>query len=144
MRLTPGYVKKEIEVEILLNRQKNNPINSLENVCGLDDVLFVSKQIKEVEISKDIIKYIVEIVSKTRNFEKIILGASPRTSIFLMNISRSIAFFEGRNFVVPEDIKEIATNIISHRLKIDSTATLTGLSSTQLVENILETVAVPK
>ncbi len=144
MRLTPGYVDKETEVKILLNRIKSDPMNEIQSVCNATDVLFVSNIIKNVEISQDIIKYIVEIVTKTRNFENITLGASPRTSIYLMNISRSTAFFEGRNFVVPEDVQNIAKDIISHRLKLDSNAVFSGISAQKTVEKILQTIKVPQ
>jgi MoxR-like ATPase len=143
MRLDLGYTTLSNEIKILENQQIIHPIMALEPVIELDEILKVQKVIKEVHVSDPIKRYIVEIVRETRHHPEVFLGASPRGSLGLFQACQARAAILGRDFVLPDDVKILAPNILSHRVVISPAARLTDVRSSKIIHEILESVAVP-
>ena len=108
-----GYPDEKSEVEILESQIKEHPIENLEPVATSEELLEMRKKVREILVSDDVKKYIVEIVRKTRNHPSLFLGSSPRGSIFIMHLSMALAFMEERDFVLPDDVKEAARYVLS-------------------------------
>ncbi|MCK5807427.1 MoxR family ATPase [bacterium] len=143
MRLTPGYVDYATECAVVTEHMNGKRLSSLESVVTQEEVKEVIKAIKKVRVSEHIISYIVSLVTATRGAEGVVIGASPRASIFMMEIARALAFFDEREFVIPKDIKEIASAVIAHRLVLQPSARYGGLTAATVVDKILDSVTVP-
>ena len=109
----------------------------------MDDFFTLRQSVKEIRISEELKRYIVDIVRGTRVVEGIQLGASLRASLSLMKAAQAIAILDGQSFVTPEHIQEIAIPTIAHRIAIDAQARFSGLTAQKIVEDILKTVPVP-
>ncbi|HPZ09223.1 MAG TPA: MoxR family ATPase [Candidatus Eremiobacteraeota bacterium] len=116
IKIRLGYPGQKAEEELLLKQQKKHPILDLEKVITPDKLLEVQEKVKDVYVSENIRKYIVSIVQKTRENLRFTLGASPRGSISLFKISQVYAAIEGRDYVIPDDIKKIVIPCLAHRI----------------------------
>ncbi len=128
---------------VLSDQVQEHPIDAVEPCVSIQDVVRLKQQVKQVRISPEIKRYLVDIVNATRSAAGVQLGASPRASITLMKIAQALALFDGREFVVPEDIQEVAEPVIAHRIVMDPQARFSGKTAGIVVEDILKTVAVP-
>lgn len=143
MQLHLGYVSSDDEVGVLIDQQKSHPIDSVEACVTIDDILYLRQQVHGVHISDELMHYVVKLVQQTRNIENVLLGASPRASLCLMHIAKAIALFDNRDFVIPEDIIEVAVPVIAHRLILDPQARFSGQTARKIVEEVLSRVEVP-
>lgn len=143
MRLKVGYPDKDAEIEILRSQKTSLPFNNVHAIEGVKDLLIVQEEIKAVHVSDKIEKYIVTIVKQTRENEEIYLGASPRGSLALYRLGQCRAAFEGRDFVIPDDIKYIAPYVIAHRIIPVPSTRLTDFEPEDLVEDLISRIPVP-
>lgn len=143
MRLDLGYTSLSNEIKILEQQKIIHPIMALKPVVELDEILKVQKIIKKVHVSEPIKRYIVEIVRETRQHPEVFLGASPRGSLGLFQAGQARAAINGRDFVLPDDIKVLASNILSHRVVISPAARLSDVKATRIIREILDSLAVP-
>ena len=143
MRIDLGYTSLSNEIKILEQQRLIHPILELEPVLGEEDILTAQEIIKHVYISDPVKRYIVEIVRKTREHPEVFLGASPRGSLGLFRAGQAKAALEGRDYVLPDDIKYLAPYILPHRVVVGPAARLTDISSEKIVREILETLAIP-
>ena len=143
LQFSLGYISPEEEVAVLSDQAEEHPIDAVEPCVSIQDVVRLKQQVKQVRISPEIKRYLVDIVNATRSAAGVQLGASPRASITLMKIAQALALFDGREFVVPEDIQEVAKPVIAHRIVMDPQARFSGKTAGIVVEDILKTVAVP-
>jgi MoxR-like ATPase len=143
LRFSLGYVVPQEEVAILTDQRKSHPVEDISPCATLEDVLALKEQVKEVRLSDELKRYIVDIVGATRSAPGVQLGASPRASLALMNTSKALALFDGQEFVTPEQVQEIAVPVIAHRMVMDPQARFSGRTAEGVVEEILETVPVP-
>ena len=143
LRIKLGYPRSEEEIKILEDQEYEHPINSLKSVISNKDVESMIKMVKNVFVSPMILKYIVEIVNRTRSNEDLYLGASPRGSLALFRTSQVLAVIKGRNYVLPDDVKEMALPVLAHRLIVNPEARLKEISSTRIVQEILDQVPSP-
>jgi MoxR-like ATPase len=109
----------------------------------MQEVAWLKQQVKQIRISPEIKRYLVDIVNATRSAAGVQLGASPRASLTLMKISQALALFDGNEFVAPENIQEIAIPVISHRIVMDPQARFSGKTTAGIVEEIISSVPVP-
>lgn len=116
--LSLGYPSGNEEAEIVKASFQGKPYELVEPVLNIDDIFEIKNQIKKVFVSDEIINYIVKIVSATRHEDSIILGASTRASIVATSLCKAHAFLEGREFVIPDDVKAVIPFVIRHRLII--------------------------
>jgi len=144
MKFSLGYVSMEQEIAILNSQGKQQPLDNLSACVSLEDLLFLQQQVKQVRISKELQRYIIHIVSATRQAKYVKLGASPRASLMLMKCAQALSLIDGFEFVTPDSIQELAPVVISHRLGLDSQGQFSGIEAETLVKEIMESVAVPK
>ena len=142
-KLLLGYVSKEDEIK-MLETKLSGEIPKVEKILSKEMLLVLQKKTKEVFISRDLIDYIVEIVSSTRRREEVLLGASPRACIALLDGSRSKALLDGRDFVIPDDIKSLAFDALRHRILLKPEHELEGVKAEDVIQEILDEVPVPK
>lgn len=147
MKIQLKYPSAQDEVQIL-NRFKDDigpaDISVVNAVLSKADIQQMKAEVAKVYIKDDIIQYIVDLVSETREHSKIYLGASPRASLALMRTSKVAAMIAGRDFVIPEDIQYVAPHILNHRLILTPDAEMEGLDSYSIIEGIIKSKEVPR
>jgi MoxR-like ATPase len=143
VQLSLGYVAPEDEVAILSAQAERHPIDTLAACVSIDDVLMVRRRAASVRMSDELKRYAVDVVRATRDANGIQLGASPRASLALMKAAQALALSEGREFVIPEDVREMAVPVIAHRMVVEPQARFAGVTTAGLVEEILAKVPMP-
>ena len=143
LQFSLGYISAEEEVAVLTAQEKQHPLDSVQTCAGIEEVLELKKAAREVAISDELKRYIVELVKASRSIAGVQLGASPRASIMLMKLSQALALFDGRDFVTPDHIQELAVPVIAHRLSIEAQAKFSGVTTRGVVEEILKKVPAP-
>ncbi len=144
MKLSVGYPTVEDEDEILKRRaiRKKDDVD-VNALLSPKEVVQMQKAIEKVHITPAIRRYMVNIVHETRNDSRVIVGASPRGSLALFKLARAYAVVEGRDFVTPDDVKAIASPALVHRLILKPQVRIKGLTSEDVIKEILEKVEVP-
>jgi MoxR-like ATPase len=143
VQLSLGYVAPEDEVAILSAQEQRHPIDTLAACVSVDDVLGVRRRASGVRMSDELKRYIVDVVRETRAANGVQLGASPRASLALMKAAQALALSEGREFVIPEDVREMAVPVIAHRMVAEPQARFAGVTTAGIVEEILAKVPLP-
>jgi len=143
MKIQIGYPDKDEEL-LLLKRKEKGEFNTVGRIVDAKEVLSLIEEASKVKASEEILNYIYEISLRTRTDERVLLGASPRASEHLLFASKSLAFLRGRDYVIPDDVKEMAVHVLSHRIKIKAEYEIDGLKAEDLVREILDEIEVPK
>jgi len=143
MRLRLGYPSAEDEVSILERQQYRHPFQDLDQVGSVDELHQAQEAIKDIYVSSDLKRYIVDLNRQTREHPEVYLGASPRGSLALYRTAQARAGIAGRDFILPDDIKALAIPTLAHRVILGPGARLRDLSAAQVVEEILHAVPVP-
>ncbi len=143
LRLRLGYPDINDEINILERQQYQHPVNDLKQIAPADELLQAQEAIKSIYVAPAIKRYIVEITHQTRQHEEVYLGASPRGSLALFRTGQGRAAIEGRDFVLPDDIKALIKPALSHRVILGPAARLRDLSSDQILDEIISRVPVP-
>jgi MoxR-like ATPase len=143
VQLSLGYVTPEDEVAILSAQAQRHPIDTLAPCVSIEDMLMVRRRAAAVRMSDELKRYAVDVVRATRAANGIQLGASPRASLALMKAAQALALSEGREFVIPEDVREMAVPVIAHRMVVEPQARFAGVTTAGLVEEILAKVPMP-
>ena len=142
LRLRLGYPKAMEEIVILDEQKRHHPIDQLTQVLGLDELREMQAAIKEIYVDQAVAEYIVRLVGATRDHPDVYLGASPRGSINLYRSGQALAALEGRDYVIPDDVKQLAVAVLAHRLIIKSQASLREVDPDAIVREILAQVPV--
>ncbi len=143
LRIHLGYPSLTDEVLMMESQQIAHPIDSLEQVTDPNEILNVQRAVREVYVDPLIEQYIVGIVDITRRHESVYLGASPRGSLALYRTGQARALLEGRDFVTPDDVKELAYATLGHRLIVSPSARVKDVKPAHIVESCLERMPVP-
>lgn len=143
LRIQLGYPTKSQEIEVLGSQTDHHPINDIDQVVSIDDLLQAQKAVREIYVDELVKEYIVSIVDATRNHPDVYLGASPRGSLALFKVSRAWAVMQGRDFVLPDDVKLLADGTLSHRLLISPSARIKNVTARQVIEDTLRQTPVP-
>ncbi len=138
-----GYVSPEEEARILGDQIEQHPLENIKTCVSFNQVLDLKQQARQVRVSDDIKRYIVELISATRGAEGVLMGASPRASLMLMKAAQAMALIEGRDYVTPDHMQELAVSTVAHRLVMDAQAKYSGVTAVAAVETILKTVPAP-
>lgn len=149
MKLVVDYIPQKFENMLLQKYNTGFSSKELESqnisvVCDFEDIKKCREEINSVKVSEGIINYITSIISATRNSPNLILGASPRASIALLLTSKTYAAMHGRNYVIPEDIKDLSLPVLRHRVILKPEAGIDGLKNDDVIKNILSKVEVPR
>ncbi|KPK29879.1 MAG: magnesium chelatase [Nitrospira bacterium SG8_3] len=143
LQFSLGYVAPDEEVAVLTDQIETHPIEEIAPCVTKEEVLILTQHLKQVRISEELKRYIVDLVTATRSYQGVKLGASPRASLSLMKTAKAIALFDGGEFVTPEHIHEIAVHVMAHRMVMDPQARFSGATAEGVVEDILKSVPVP-
>ncbi len=143
MRISLGYPDFNEELSVIEIQESTHPIATLEAVATPEDVVAMQEAAKEIYVDQVVRQYIVSLVEATREQRDIALGASPRASLGLFRASRALALVQDRDYVIPDDIKDLAVSVIAHRLILSSSARMRGMRSADVVLDLLNQVAVP-
>ena len=144
LRLSVGYPSIENEVEIILRRRdrKEDDVD-LPVIAAAKDLLEMQSAVEDVFVDRTVAEYLVALVDATRNDRRVEIGASPRGSLALFKLSRSVALLDGRDFVTPDDIKAIAVEALAHRIVLKPDQWARRTDSGDIVKDALKTVPVP-
>jgi MoxR-like ATPase len=143
MQLSIGYTDKEDTLKILERFLNDSPIERLRPVCTQDELVQMQDSVKQVYVHPDVAGYSADIVMKTRNHEEISLGVSPRGNLALLRCAQALALIRGRQYVTPEDIRELAIPVLGHRIILRGSLRSRSAQIPMIVESILEQVEVP-
>ena len=143
LRITLGYPTAEEEISIMESQQLVHPIDSLKAVTGPEEITFLQKEARNIYIDPLVKQYIVGLTEATRSHEDIALGCSPRASLALFRGGQALALIRGRDYVLPDDVKELAEPAMAHRLIIAPASRLRGVDGRRAVSEVLQQVPVP-
>jgi MoxR-like ATPase len=141
LHLKLGYPALEYEKEVLFERADFEAIEKAGPVIETSEILKMQKEIDNVRIEQSVLDYLMTIITETRNNEKIRLGASTRGAQFLLKIAQASAYYEGRDYITPEDIKETAPYVLGHRIILRRQTSISD--AVKVIEEILEKTPVP-
>ncbi len=143
MRISMGYTSREDELQVIESQLHTHPIEELQQVVDIEDLLRVQQEIKNVYVDAVVREYIVDLVRTTRDHRDIYLGASTRGSLSLFRGAQALASFRGRDYVIPDDVKHLCVEVLAHRLIVSPAARIRNVDTRQIIEEIMETIAVP-
>jgi MoxR-like ATPase len=143
LRVRLGYPESHDEIKVLDRQQFLHPIETLEKVIDEHEVLEAQEEVKKVYVAPKMKAYLVDVTRRTREFQDVYLGASPRGSLTLFRTSQARAAMAGRDFVLPDDIKALAESALCHRVILGPAARLRDLDASEVVSEILASVPVP-
>jgi MoxR-like ATPase len=143
LRITLGYPKEDEELSIVDQQQLSHPIESLEAVASPEEISELQKVAREIYVDDLIKRYVISIINRTREHADIALGSSPRGTLALVRGAQGMALIRGRDYALPDDVKELAIPMIGHRIIVSASARMRGLEGSDLVEEIVNEVPVP-
>lgn len=141
MRITMGYPTREEEKEVILRNVSSNIIDDLSTVVSIDEINYLLNNFSKVTATEDVMDYIMDLVLATRNDDKIQLGVSPRGSIALFKSCQVYAAINGRDYIIPEDVKYMAPHVFNHRIILRGMVSLKD--SMEVIEKIINGIEVP-
>jgi MoxR-like ATPase len=145
VRLSVGYPRAEEELEMLRRRwERREDEVKLERITDVNELNAMRQAVEAVYIEPDVARYIVSLVQASRTATHVSVGASPRASLALLKLSRAKAAVEGRDYVVPDDVKFIAREVFMHRMLLKPDLWATGSTLKEVVESVIRNVPVPK
>ena len=143
LRVKLGYPTAQDEILVLERQQYQHPIETLEQTISEAEVLSAQDEVKKVHVAPELKNYMVEITRRTRDFQDVYLGASPRGSLTLFRTSQARAAIFGRDFVLPDDVKALAESALCHRVILGPAARLRDVDESEVIKEILSNVPVP-
>ena len=141
MHIKLGYPAPEYERHIMLDKSTFETIETMKPVISTDEILKIQQEVNRTDIDESLINYLMAIITATRRNDKVRLGVSPRGGQFLMKVAKALAYYEGRNYVLPEDIKEPAPLVLGHRIILKSRSYISDAE--KVIEEILSKIPVP-
>ena len=143
LRVRMGYPTAEEDAIILDRFMRDNPIEEIESVVSDADLLALQAACREVTVEPDVRDYISRVTQATRVHPEVELGASPRAMLGLLHASQARAAVKGRGYVIPDDVKALASAVFEHRISLQAQTNLRGDSATAVLAEIIESVAAP-
>ena len=143
MNIKLGYPKDSDEMNILDSHQYHHPLDDLAQIMTAEELVRIQQQVRSIHVDPSIREYIVAIANATRNHASIYLGASPRGSLALFRASQALAAMRGRGYVIPDDVKLLTKPTLAHRIIVTPAARVRAITSTAILDEILQSVPVP-
>jgi MoxR-like ATPase len=143
LRVGIGYPDEDEENELLQRFRLHDPLETLEPVTNPETILDLIQQVRTVHMVEAVQNYIVSIIRKTRDANEIDLGASPRATLALYRASQARAAIQNRDFVLPDDIKQLAPYVLTHRIQINPQTRLRGRRPEDIIVDLVNTIPVP-
>jgi MoxR-like ATPase len=143
MKVALGYPDEAGENAMLTRFERADPLDTLESVAGPEDILAMQVQIRAIRVENSVRQYVVNVCRATRLHEDILLGASPRATMALYRTCQARAAINGRDFVIPDDVKQMAPYVLTHRLVVNPQTRLRGRLPEDIAREVVNTVPVP-
>ncbi len=143
MKINMGYPKKAQEVQIVKNMIDGVKVSQVEKIVNVDELNQLKEQSQQVLMSDKLIEYAAECVDRTREDERVQLGASPRALLLWIRAAKAYAFVEGREYVTPDDLKSLAPYVLAHRLTLVQHSSKEKNKEVDIIKEVLRKVKVP-
>ena len=143
IRIQMGYPQPTDELKILAAQQYQHPLQNLQQVVTLQELLSAQQLIKDVYVAKEVQQYIINLITASRRHADVYLGSSPRGSLALFRTAQARAAMTGRDFVIPDDVKALAEVTLAHRIIVGPAARIKNITSRTIVQDILQSTPVP-
>jgi MoxR-like ATPase len=143
IRVTLGYANFDEEIDIIGRQERQNPIDGLSSVATPEKLILVQEETKRIYVDPLVRHYIVSLTQASRQHQDVALGASHRGSLSLFRASQALALIRGREFVIPDDVKELAVAVLAHRLILTPEARARGLDGSKIVTSMVDNLTVP-
>lgn len=144
VKLSMGYPDFESQINILRDRQTEQPLDLLQMISSREEVQQLQQEVKEVGVADDILRYITLLVEATRQNDKIQLGVSPRGALALNNMAKASAYINGRDYVIPDDVLRVFAKVCAHRVILHPRAKVAGIQAEEIMEQITHQVSIPE
>ncbi len=144
IKLSMGYPDSKSEVEILMDKQADNPLDQVEQKVTVEDIMEMQKEVDQIHVDKAIYEYMVILTGITRKHPLIELGVSPRGTIALASMSRAHAYISGRTYVTPEDVQAVFADVVRHRIILNAKAKVSGATVDGAIKSVFQSVPIPK
>ncbi|MFS1513584.1 MoxR family ATPase [Chengkuizengella sp. SCS-71B] len=143
MKFSLGYPDEATELNMVNAYSRNNPLLDLKPVTDMETILNIQEKVKHVHIDQAVSQYAIAIARNTRQHKSILLGASPRATLALIHAAKALAFLKERDYVIPDDIKQLTPYVLNHRMILQSDERMEGNTVETVLETIMEQVTVP-
>ena len=143
MRISLGHPSSADEIRILDAQQLVHPIETIAQVVSASEIMEVQEEVKRIHVDPAVKEYIVSLVNATRAHPDVYLGASPRGSLGLYRTSQALAAIQGRDYVIPDDIKSLVQVVLAHRIIVSPSARIRNVDARAILDEVLQSVAVP-
>jgi MoxR-like ATPase len=143
VQLSLGYLSPEAEIEIISQNLGQHSSQQLRPCLAVEDIATLKQQVQQIRVSPEVKRYVVDLIGATRRAEGVQLGASPRGSISLVKVAQALALFDGYEFILPDQIQEIAVAVLAHRLVMEPQARFSGRTAATVVAEILRATSMP-
>lgn len=144
IKLSMGYPDVKSQINILKDREGSNPLDQVRKVLSVEELEEIKNSVSKIFVDSKIYEYIANIVEVTRNMDDVSLGVSPRGALALAQISKATALINGRDFVIPSDVVQNLEPVLSHRIFISHNGRVKGMTVSDVIKKINETVVAPK
>jgi len=143
VRLALGYPAAEVEVDILRSHARSQPLDQIESVLDLEQVRQIQQEVAAIHIDEGILEYVVEIIHTTRHDNRLQLGISTRGTLMLSRAARARAYYENREYVIPDDVLWCVPHVLPHRIILTSKTRYSGTTTRQIIADIVGRIKVP-
>ena len=143
IRLQMGYPDFDSQVNILRDRQTENPLELIHQVIMGTDILSMQEEVRQIHVEDSILEYVTRLVTETRDDEMIRLGVSPRGALAVVRMAKAHAYLEGRDYVTPEDVQQVFIDVCGHRLILNPRARVADLSAEDILKGVLKRTKSP-
>lgn len=144
IKVSMGYPDLDSEFTMLKSKVNKVTVDTIGKIISKEELVEIKKEVEDIFVADEILKYIASLCAATRKHPYVRLGVSPRGSIALLNMSKSIAFLNGRNYVIPEDVMEVATSVMGHRIIPNTKARVNNVSVYTIIDEIFKSVQSPR
>ena len=142
-RVAIGYPSRESEADILRNQQMSHPVDSMTQIVELSELVEAQNAVREIHVHESVREYVVDIVRSTRENNQLIIGSSPRGSLYLMHAAQAHAALQGLDYVRPDDVKATAPYVLGHRIILRGEVRAKGITGPDVINQILSAVPTP-
>ena len=143
MRISLGYPSRDDEMRVLTEQRISHPIDTVHSVITLDQLIDIQRSVREMFVHEAVREYMVDVVRATRESNQLVMGSSPRGSLYLMRGAQAMAAMSGNDYVRPDDVKAVAPAVLAHRVIPRAEVKVRGASTEQVIERLLDAVPAP-
>lgn len=144
MLLSLGYPEEDAELEMLVTHSKGDQFSTIEPCLTVEEILYLQEEVQKVEVCEKLSRYIISLIRATREHGRVEAGASPRATLILYRCCQARAFAEGRDYVIPDDVKALADKCLSHRLVLTKQSRYGLKEKSEIIHEVLSSVKVPR